>query len=178
MDSDEKLVRRAARADQGALAELYERHGKIAYGIAYRALRDASLAEDAVQEAFLQLWRDAKRYDGRRSRVGTWICVLAHRRAVDIARREARRRVTDPGAVEPEVDSYTAEEVAVLRHDRREVQRALGHLSDKQRELVELAYYGGLTQRELSERLDVPLGTIKSRMVQALTLLHGALVGA
>lgn len=172
---DTRLVTRCARGDDGALAELYERHGRVAKRTAWQVLRDEALAEDAVQEAFLQLWRGAAAFDPRRAAVSTWICVLVHRRAVDLARREARRRETDthPAPVDPA--SYTAEEVVVLREEQRRVRAAVAGLSARQRQVVELAYWGGLTQTQLAERLGVPLGTIKSRMSDALRRLDVAL---
>jgi RNA polymerase sigma-70 factor (ECF subfamily) len=169
--SDEALVALVARSDESALAELYDRVGGIAYGLAYRVLRDEALAEDAVQEAFLGLWRNAGSFIPERAKASTWILTLVHRRAVDLVRREQRRR-TEPieGAPEPAVGS--AEEAAWLRLDRERVQGALSRLPDQQRETIELAYYGGYTQSELAERLGQPLGTIKSRMFSGLTRLR------
>ena len=150
--SDEALVALVARSDESALAELYDRVGGTAYGLAYRVLRDEALAEDAVQEAFLGLWRSAGSFIPERAKASTWILTLVHRRAVDLVRREQRRR-TEPieGAPEPAVGS--AEEAAWLRLDRERVQGALAQLPDQQREAIELAYYGGYTQSELAERL-------------------------
>ena len=169
--SDEALVALVARSDESALAELYDRVGGTAYGLAYRVLRDEALAEDAVQEAFLGLWRSAGSFIPERAKASTWILTLVHRRAVDLVRREQRRR-TEPieGAPEPAVGS--AEEAAWLRLDRERVQSALAQLPDQQREAIELAYYGGYTQSELAERLGQPLGTIKSRMFAGLTRLR------
>ena len=169
--SDEALVALVGRSDELALAELYDRVGGTAYGLAYRVLRDESLAEDAVQEAFLGLWRSAGSFIPERAKASTWILTLVHRRAVDLVRREQRRR-TEPieGAPEPAVGS--AEEAAWLRLDRERVQGALAQLPDQQREAIELAYYGGYTQSELAERLGQPLGTIKSRMFSGLTRLR------
>src|SRR5437660_12917007 len=93
--SDEALVLLAARSQQGALAELYDRYGRPAYGLALRVLRDEALAEDAVQEAFLAVWRTAPRFVPERGKASTWILTLVHRRSVDLVRREERRR-TDP----------------------------------------------------------------------------------
>jgi hypothetical protein len=104
------------------------------------------------------------------------LCVLVHRRAVDIARREASRRARDERQPPPPVASYTAEELLFLRFDRRRVQEALRQLPVPQRDLVELAYWGGLTQAQLAERLKLPLGTVKSRMFSALNVLRAALV--
>ena len=169
--SDEALVALVARSDESALAELYDRVGGTAYGLAYRVLRDEALAEDAVQEAFLGLWRGAGSFIPERAKASTWILTLVHRRAVDLVRREQRRRAESiEGAPEPAVGS--AEEAAWLRLDRERVQRALAQLPDQQREAIELAYYGGYTQSELAERLGQPLGTIKSRMFSGLTRLR------
>jgi RNA polymerase sigma factor (sigma-70 family) len=169
--SDEALVALVARSDESALAELYDRVGGTAYGLAYRVLRDEALSEDAVQEAFLGLWRNAGSFIPERAKASTWILTLVHRRAVDLVRREQRRRAEPiEGAPEPAVGS--AEEAAWLRLDRERVQGALAQLPDQQREAIELAYYGGYTQSELAERLGQPLGTIKSRMFSGLTRLR------
>ena len=170
--SDEALVALAARSEQSALAELYDRFGRPAYGLALRILRDEALAEDAVQEAFLTLWRTAGRFVPERGKASTWILTLVHRRAVDIVRREERRR-TDAleQALEPESREAVDEE-AWLRLQRERVQDALRKLPDQQREAIELAYYGGFTQSELAERLGQPLGTIKSRMFGGLARLR------
>jgi RNA polymerase sigma factor (sigma-70 family) len=169
--SDEALVALVARSDESALAELYDRIGGTAYGLAYRVLRDEALAEDAVQEAFLGLWRGAGSFVPERAKASTWILTLVHRRAVDLVRREQRRR-TEPieGIPEPTVGS--AEEAAWLRLDREHVQGALARLPDQQREAIELAYYGGYSQSELAERLGQPIGTIKSRMFAGLSRLR------
>jgi len=169
--SDEALVALVARSDEPALAELYDRVGGIAYGLAYRILRDESLAEDAVQDAFLGLWRTAGSYIPERAKASTWILTLVHRRAVDVVRREERRR-TEPLEGAPELSEGSAEEAAWLRLDRARVQSALAELPDQQREAIELAYYGGYTQSELAERLGQPLGTIKSRMFSGLSRLR------
>jgi RNA polymerase sigma-70 factor (ECF subfamily) len=153
-----------------ALAELYDRYGRVAYGLALRVLRDSSLAEDAVQEAFLTVWRSAGAFAADRGKPRTWILTLVHHRAVDLVRREQRRRVPEIDE-ERELAGSTAEEEATLRDRRRAVQKALGQLPADQREALELAYYGGLTQSELAEQLRVPLGTIKSRMFAGLRRL-------
>ena len=170
--SDEALVALAARSEQSALAELYDRFGRPAYGLALRILRDEALAEDAVQEAFLALWRTAARFVPERGKASTWILTLVHRRAVDIVRREERRRA-DALEQAPEPESRDAvDEEAWLRLQRERVQDALRKLPDQQREAIELAYYGGFTQSELAERLGQPLGTIKSRMFMGLARLR------
>ena len=169
--SDEALVALVARGEDDALAELYDRVGGVAYSLALRVLRDRALAEDAVQEAFLAVWRSAARFVPERARAQSWILTLVHRRAVDLVRREQRRR-TEPLEGTPEASGGSAEEAAWLRLDRERVQAALAQLPDQQREAIELAYYGGFSQSELAERLGQPLGTIKSRMFSGLSRLR------
>ena len=171
--SDEALVALVARADEDALAELYDRVSRIAYGLALRVLRDERHAEDAVQEAFLQVWRSAATFRAERAKASTWILTLVHRRAVDLVRREERRQadpLTDDSALGEAPED--TEEAAWLRFERERVQAALKELPDVQREALELAYYGGFSQSELAERLGVPLGTIKSRMFAGLARLR------
>jgi RNA polymerase sigma factor (sigma-70 family) len=175
--SDEALVALVARADEDALAELYDRFGRVAYGLALRILRDPALAEDAVQEAFLAVWRSAGRFVAERAKASTWILTLVHRRAVDLVRREQPRR-TEPLEAAPHPAAHETEEQAWLHLQRIRVQEALRRLPDKQREALELAYYGGFTQAELADRLGEPLGTIKSRMFSGLARLRELLTEA
>jgi RNA polymerase sigma factor (sigma-70 family) len=171
--SDEALVALVARGDEGALAELYDRVSRIAYGLALRVLRDERHAEDAVQEAFLQVWRNAASFRAERAKASSWILTLVHRRAVDLVRREERRAV-EPLTEDTELAQApeATEEAAWLRFERERVQSALRLLPDTQREALELAYYGGFSQSELAERLGVPLGTVKSRMFAGLARLR------
>jgi RNA polymerase sigma factor (sigma-70 family) len=168
--SDEALVALVARGEEDALAALYDRFGRTAYGLALRVTRDPALAEDVVQEAFLSLWRTAGRFVPERSRAGTWLLTLVHRRAVDLVRREERRRA-EPIEAAPEVIDAAAQEAPWLQLERERVRAALARLPDTQREAIELAYYGGFTQAELADRLGQPLGTIKSRMFAGLARL-------
>ena len=170
--SDEAVVALIARSDDVALAELYDRYGRPAYGLALRVLRDEALAEDAVQEAFLAIWRGAEQYLPERAKATTWIMTLVHRRAVDLVRREERRRAEPLPEVEPDTGGPSAADTAWVRLERERVQAALDQLPDQQREAIELAYYGGFTQSELAERLGEPLGTIKSRMFAGLARLR------
>ncbi len=170
--SDEALLSLVASSDDQALAELYDRFGGIAYGLALRVLHDEALAQDAVQEAFLGIWRSADRFLAERAKASTWILTLVHRRSVDLVRREDRRR-GEPLEHAPEPAApATVEDEATLGFQRRVVQEALRRLPPEQREALELGYYGGLTQSELAERLGQPLGTIKSRMFHALAQLR------
>jgi RNA polymerase sigma factor (sigma-70 family) len=173
--SDEALVAAVAAADEDALAELYDRFGRVAYGLAYKVLQDAALAEDAVQEAFLQAWRGAGAYRPERAKASTWLLTFVHRRAVDLVRREERRRTVRLDPL-PEPSGSGADEEVVARSRREIVQDALRRLPTEQREAIELAYYGGLTQSELAAQLGQPLGTIKSRMFTGLQRLRVLLV--
>lgn len=173
--SDEALVALVARGNESALAELYDRVSRIAYGLALRVLRDDRLAEDAVQEGFLAVWRTAAAFRPERAKASTWILTLVHRRAVDLVRREERRRaepLDDEVAASAGEAAEPTEEAAWLRFERDRVQAALRELPDVQREALELAYYGGFSQSELAQRLGVPLGTIKSRMFAGLARLR------
>jgi RNA polymerase sigma factor (sigma-70 family) len=176
--SDEALFSLVASSDENALAELYDRFGRVAYGLALRILRDEALAQDAVQDAFIAIWRSADRFLAERAKASTWILTLVHRRAVDLVRREDRRRA-DPLESAPEPTAQTTvEDEATLGYERRVVQEALRRLPPEQREALELGYYGGLTQSELAERLGQPLGTIKSRMFTGLNRLRDLLAQA
>ena len=171
-------MRSLARGDEPALGELYDRYGRVAYGLALRIVRDRALAEDAVQEAFLAVWRSAGTFLAEHGKPSTWILTLVHRRAVDLVRREERRRA-DP------LDDVAA---AHRRGDRRggmaarasvrSSRRRCASCPPEQREAIELAYYGGFTQSELAERLGQPLGTIKSRMFAGLKRLRELLAEA
>ena len=168
---DAPLLALAAEGEATALAVLHGRHAGVARGVANRVLRDRDLAEDAVQEAFVDLWKSAKTFDPTRSSVRNWICLLAHRRAVDIARREARRSVAAGRAGELDAESYSAEDAVMLRLEQHSVRAALEQLTERHRVLLELAYYGGLTQSQLADRFDLPIGTVKSRTFEALRRL-------
>jgi RNA polymerase sigma factor (sigma-70 family) len=165
--TDEALLSLVASSDEAALAELYDRFGGVAYRLALRILRDDALAQDAVQEAFLAVWRSADRFLAERASASTWVLTLVHRRAVDLVRREERRRGEPLGEVEEPLVDDTEH---VFR--RRVVQEALRRLPSEQREALELAYYGGYTQSELADHLGQPLGTVKSRMFAGLGRLR------
>jgi len=172
--SDEALLALVAGGNEEALGALYDRFGRVAYGVALRVVRDAELAQDAVQEAFLGAWRTATSFDPNRGTASTWLLTLVHRRAVDVVRREQRRRA-EPLEDAPVASGSATDEDAWVRDRRRAVQAALQQLAPEQRQALELAYYGGLSQSELAERLGVPLGTVKSRMFAALARLRDLL---
>ncbi len=170
----EALVAEAAAGREQGLAGLYDLYGRRAYGLALRVVRDETLAADAVQEAFLTVWRSAADYRRERGTPSTWILTIVHRRAVDIVRREQRRRV-DAVEEEEEPAGDATDETVLARVEGERVRRALAQLAPVQRRVLVLAYYGGFTQAEIAAELGVPLGTIKSRMFTALSRLRSLL---
>ena len=176
--TDRDAMDRLANGDLGALDQLYEHHGAMAFSIAYRITGDRTAAEDVVQEAFLGAWRNAARYVDARGSVRTWLLSIVHHRAIDsIRRRRPTTELPDSEANLPDVltlpDTWTEVERGL---DRANVLAALNAISDVQREAIELAYFGGLTQIEIAERTGVPLGTVKGRMRLGLAGLRAALL--
>ena len=169
---DVDLMALVAGRNQGALGELYDRFGADGYRLALRVLCQPDLAEDAVQEAFLSIWRFAERYDRRRGTTRNWILTLVHRRAVDLVRRNQRYSAHVEQEPPPTSLVPSAAEATELDAERRNVQTALGALSDQHRTVLELAYYGGLTQHEIAAKLAIPVGTVKSQTYHALSHLR------
>ena len=175
--TDRVQMDRLARGDLGALDRLYEQYGAMAFSIAYRITGDRAAAEDVVQEAFLGAWRNAARYVDARGSVRTWLLSIVHHRAIDAIRRR-RPTVELPDAEAALPDTLTLPDAwadVELRLDRDSVRGALRSISDVQREAIELAYFGGLTQTEIAERTGVPLGTVKGRLRLGLRGLRAAL---
>lgn len=166
--SSENLIQRLAAGDSTALGELYDRHAGLVNGIARRILKDGGEAEDVVQTVFLQVWRQAQRYDVSRGTVPAWLCTLARTRALDALRTRLSRRETPQDVVTaPVADPGPAE--------RMIIRQALLTLPEGQRQTLELAYFEGLTQIEIAERLGQPLGTVKTRARAALRRLRTTL---
>jgi RNA polymerase sigma-70 factor, ECF subfamily len=165
--ADEDLMPLVQRAEAAAFEFVYDRHATAAFSLAYRMCGVRQLAEEVVQEAFLSIWRSGARYDRRRGSVRTWILGITHHRAIDALRRgvvQDRHRASDEGIEERfEASDRTDVEVA-RREEALEIRGALDVLPDEQRRAIELAYYGGFTQSEIAEMLDIPIGTVKGRM--------------
>jgi len=175
--ADVLLVARCAKGDEGALAELYDLFGRAAYALALRIVRDASQAEDVVQEAFLDLWRSAARFDPSRSRPASYLLTFVHRRAVDLVRRE-QARPQRGGDIDDIADRAGKDDVPaalITSEQGANVRRALLDLPPPQRQVLELAYFKGLSQSEIAEHLGEPLGTVKSRTHVALSRLREVL---
>lgn len=181
MVPDEELIERIQRQDERALEMLYERYGRAAYSLALRMLRDPARAEEVVQEVFLKVWRRPSSYVAARGPFGTWLLSVTHHRAIDDLR--SRRHDTLPiddvalGTSDLTDGTIDLADGAWLREQRLAVRRALALLPIPQRRALELAYYGGLTQREIADRLGEPLGTIKTRVRLALQKLRVGLDG-
>lgn len=174
---DASLVTRVAEGDAPALEELYGRYGRVAYSLARRILGDEQLAQDAVQEVFLTVWRDAIKFDSTRGQVSTWLLTMTHHRAVDAVRKEENlRKRREPADVLEFHDSGIRVDDDVWAGVKRErVRAALGQLPDVQREALGLAYFGGYTQREIAKLTDTPLGTVKTRMLAGMRRMRDGL---
>ena len=171
---DSDLMALVAERSEEALGELYDRFALDCYRLALRILGQRELAEDAVQDAFLSIWRSAERFDSRRGSARSWILMLVHRRSVDLIRRTRRSRLHDTRVLSTSL-APSAAEVTQLGGERRAVQTALASLPGKQRIVLELAYYGGYTQQEIAARLAIPIGTVKSQTYDALRRLRDLL---
>jgi RNA polymerase sigma-70 factor (ECF subfamily) len=178
-EADRAVLARVADGRLEALEELYDRYRTMAYSIALRITADPTAAEDVVQDAFLGAWRNAARYEPRRGSVKTWLLSIVHHRAVDAVRRR-RPTIELPDREDVPPSSMTLPDLwpeVEAGLDRSAVRSALAGLSDVQREAIELAYFGGLTQQEIAARTNTPLGTVKSRMRLGLLAMRRTLLG-
>jgi RNA polymerase sigma-70 factor, ECF subfamily len=177
---DLEAIRRMAGGDASGLGELYDRHGRAMYSLGRRILADPADAEEVVQEVFSQAWRQAGRYDPQRATVGGWLLMMTRTRSIDRLRaRQVRPAATgdveaalqhrrDP-APDPEAEAVMTDAVAQMR-------RAFAELTEGQRLAIELAYFEGLSQADIAERLREPLGTVKTRIRSGLLKLRAAMV--
>jgi RNA polymerase sigma-70 factor (ECF subfamily) len=170
------LLSRAGRGDQDAFADLYDALAPLLHGIVLKVVRDPAQSEEVTQEAFVELWRLAPRYDASRGSVRSWAATLAHRRAIDRVRSEqARRDRTEREAAKrPTISNDVAEQV-MTTIDGTRVRKALERLTEMQRQAVELAYFGGHSYREVAVLLDVAEGTIKTRIRDGMIRLRDEL---
>jgi RNA polymerase sigma-70 factor, ECF subfamily len=170
-DPDADLVLAMARGDQSALSELYDRYAFLLLGIGIRIVKDRREAEDLLHDVFLEAWRSAKDFDPKRGRVRTWLTIRMRSRALDL-QKSARvsRNAGDDGldAIADDVDASAAP-------DHARVRAVLGELPADQREVIELAYFHGLSCSEIAAKTEIPIGTVKSRVAAALAKLRGAL---
>ncbi|HPX38185.1 MAG TPA: sigma-70 family RNA polymerase sigma factor [Mycobacterium sp.] len=171
------LLRRVAHRDREAFAAFYDATCSRVYGMVLRVLRDPGYTEETTQEVYLQVWRTAESYDPASGTPLAWLLTLAHRRAVDRVRSEqaASRRDFHYGTTSVERPADHVSDAAIAGDERRRVTACLDGLTDVQRECIELAYFGGMTYVEVSERLAANLATVKSRMRDALRGLRKCL---
>jgi RNA polymerase sigma-70 factor (ECF subfamily) len=173
--ADEDLMARVQDGDARAFEVIFDRHGDVAFSLAYRMCGRRAMAEDVVQEAFLSLWRSGARYDRTRGSVRSWVLGVVHNRAIDLFRRESIRTgkdVSDEDAMQRLASDESTEREVQRREDATQVRAALAELPGDQRQVVELAYFGGFSHTQIAEMLSLPAGTVKGRMRLALTKLR------
>jgi len=178
--SDAELIERLQRHDPQALAELYDRYGRLAYSLILRVVRDTGIAEDLVQETFMRVWNRAQGLDAQKGSIGPWLLAVARNRAIDYLRSAGGR---ERNALEFDDTDHPAlyidMERDILSSDKaRRVKTAVQKLSPHQREVIELAYFEGLSQTEMAERMGQPLGTVKTWVRAALKNLRDELGSA
>ena len=166
------------RSKADAFEVIYDRHAGAAFSLAYRICSQRALAEDVVQEAFLSLWHSRTRYDRNRGSVRTWLLGIVHNRAIDALRRRSvrdRGLVHDEG-IEERVAAPDRTDLEVgRREEAREIRDALDELPQEQSQVIELAYFGGMTHVQIAAKLEMPVGTIKGRMRLGLSKMRMAL---
>ena len=175
-DRDLSCIRRMQSGDARALEELYDRHTPVVYALACRMLGRAADAEDVVQEIWVQAWKRAESFDSARGSVGAWLVTMTRSRAIDRLRARTSR---DRAEAAPDIDPPVASEAPAQRAEQRELSDrvgvALGALAPQQRQVLELAYFAGLSQSEIAARVGAPLGTVKSWTRQALVKMREAI---
>jgi RNA polymerase sigma-70 factor (ECF subfamily) len=181
--ADRELVARAAIGDERAVSELYDRYATVVYTVAYRIVGQRADADEVVVETFAQAWRDAARFEASRGSVAAWLTTIARSRALDLVRARGRReRLAASAAVNGLANGPVADSGAAAPADRAEdeerrrmVRHAIDTLSPPQRQAIELAFYEGLSQSEIADRLNEPLGTVKTRVRLGMQKLRDAL---
>jgi RNA polymerase sigma-70 factor (ECF subfamily) len=179
---DATLLSRVANGDNDSLRELYDRYARVVYGLSLRMLGAAELAEDVVQETFWRVWRRSGTFQSTRGQVSSWIFGIAHNLSIDELRRQRSRPIPvydqEDRPVLREIEDERINVVSVVVEDerRRLITSALEQIPAEQREVIELAYFGGLSQSEISERLSYPVGTVKTRVRLGLQKLRDILV--
>lgn len=160
-------IRQVARGDESALSSFYDASSRLVYGLAFKILGDAGAAEEVALDVYLQVWREASRFDSARGRASSWLMAMTRSRAIDKLRvrlRELSHSGTLEAVAETRSERTDPEESALITQLQAHVRRALNTLGDAQRQAIELAYFGGLPQSEIALKLNEPLGTIKTRI--------------
>lgn len=177
-ETDPELAERLKRRDPQAMADLYDRYSRLVYSQIHRIVRDAGVAEDLTQEAFLRIWNRVNAFDGQRGALAAWLLAVARNRAIDYLRSTDGRMARsghDMAYTEAPVLFANLETELVASDRAKRIREALQKLNANQRAVIELAYFEGLSQTEMAERLDQPLGTIKTWIRTALKNLRGEL---
>ena len=175
---DKELVRAVVDKDSAAIAELFDRYSGMLTALSLRILSDRADVEEILQETFLQVWNQAARYDSRRSSVSTWLVLIARSRSIDRLRSRQVKLRTATAARQENPDMHTSPEGVgnvLMQERRRRLQEEMAKLPQEQRQVLELAFYGGMTQSEIAEQTRIPLGTVKTRTLLAMKKLKVAL---
>lgn len=174
VDAVTEQLLRVAAGDQRAFSELYDLMASRMLGLVRHVLKDHAQSEEVVQEVLLEVWQTASRFDPNKGKAVTWMLTMAHRRAIDRVRsaQASRDRDTKIGIRDLGREVDTVSESAEISIEHKRVEKAMARLSDLQRQAVELAYYGGYTQSEVAEMLNIPLGTVKTRLRDGLIRLR------
>jgi RNA polymerase sigma-70 factor (ECF subfamily) len=176
--ADEDLMALVQDGEPRAFEVIFDRHGSAAFSLAYRMCGRRAMAEDVVQEAFVSLWRSGARYDRRRGSVRNWVLGVVHNRAIDAFRRglvRESRNVSDEGIADRLPAAEQTDVEVARREEARDVRLALDELPPEQRQVIELAYFGGFSHVQIAEMLDLPAGTVKGRLRLGLTKMRMAL---
>jgi len=175
--SKEELLGSVARGDQAAFGELYDQIAPRVLGLVKRVLIDHAQSEEVTQEIFLEIWQTATRFEAQRGGASTWIMTMAHRRAVDRIRssQAGRDRDTRIGIRDLAVAYDHVSETVEVRIEHERVKKAMSRLTELQREAVSLTYYGGYSHSEVADRLQIPLGTVKTRLRDGMIRLRDEL---
>ncbi len=175
---DKELVQAVVEGDSEAIAELFDRYSGMLTALSLRILNDPADVEEILQETFLQVWNQAGRYDAKRSSVSTWLVLIARSRSIDRLRSRQVKLRTAAAARQENPDIHTSPKGVsnVLKQERRmRLQEEMAKLPEEQRQVLELAFYGGMTQSEIAEQTRIPLGTVKTRTLLAMKKLRKAL---
>jgi RNA polymerase sigma-70 factor (ECF subfamily) len=177
--ADEELMPLVGRKDPEAFEVLYDRHGGVAYSLAYRIVGNRAAAEEVTQEAFISVWRSGARFDAARGSVRSWLLSVVRNRAIDFLRSKAGKApkldFDDDSALEQRPAAERTEEEALRRETAGEIRGALGRLPGEQSKVIELAYFGGFSHSEIAAILGLPMGTVKGRMRLGLEKIRGEL---
>jgi RNA polymerase sigma-70 factor (ECF subfamily) len=176
--ADEELMHLVRAGDAQAFEIVFDRHSGAAFSLAYRMCGRQAMAEDIVQEAFVSLWRSGARYDATRGSVRTWVLSVVRNRTIDAFRRESAkgsRDVSEEGIAERMAAPELTDAEVERRDEARQVRKALVELPPDQRQVIELAYFGGFTHSQIADMLELPSGTVKGRMRLGLTKMRLAL---